>query len=563
MLNTELDQNFLIDPARALLLLEVEGLLTVSPPEDSTLRRRQLNAVVPIIWDTRRLPETNSESVFFIARKSAKFDSHSVVPDLLGKGHFVLAERDHLLSHFGATPSQASDWLTEICQHPNLLLCSSTEKARNLLIRAVCCLQENKWTTLAITGTNGKTSTTQITGHLLEELSNGQVMRLGTLGIQVGDHLWENPFPTMPDFPGLMAALRSAKNQFSCSQLVMEATSIGIAENRLADWPVQCAAFLNLTQDHLDYHGTMETYLQAKLDLFRKHLLPEGHAVINCDDPHWEDALSAAQGKNRSCLVFGETISKEKFFHGRKHTFLHSRFLETSHKRTTRYGIAGQWTLWTDPVTPVTQCQYQVQLLGDVQHENLAAAAALMLSLGYPLEQICQKTGHIRSIPGRLESVAITPNENEVCVLVDYAHTPDALEKTLKTCRGLIPDGGQLVCVFGCGGDRDPGKRPKMGAIAARLADFVWVTSDNPRTEPPEKIIADVLTGVAGETECKIKVQSDRKTAIHEAISASGPRDIVLIAGKGHEDYQIVGTQKHPFSDSAVARQALKLKSNI
>jgi UDP-N-acetylmuramoyl-L-alanyl-D-glutamate--2,6-diaminopimelate ligase len=563
VISTELDQNFKIDPARALLLLEVEGLLTFSPPEDSPLRRQQHARELSLVWDTRRLSENESESVFFIARKTERFDSHSVVPELLGRGHIVVAEEQHLNSLFGSAQTQTAEWFQDICNHPNLLLCTSSEQARNLLVKAVCALQVSQWTTLAITGTNGKTSTTQITSHLLEELSHSPVLRLGTLGIQVGQHIWDNPFPTMPDFPGLMAALRSAQNEFQCTQLVMEATSIGIAENRLADWPVQCAAFLNLTQDHLDYHGTMEAYLQSKLALFRNHLLPNGHAVINCDDPRWEEALTAAQGKNRSCVVFGDTVSKEKFFNVKKLTFLRSRFLETSHKRTTRYGIAGQWTLWTDPMTPVSQSQYQVALLGDVQHENLAAAAALMLSLGYPLEQICQKTSNVRSIPGRLESAALNADEKQVCVLVDYAHTPDALEKTLLTCRGLVPAGGNLVCVFGCGGDRDPGKRPKMGEIAARLADHVWVTSDNPRTEDPNRIIGDIVAGLMPGSLEKLKVQSDRKAAIHEAIAASRSTDIVLIAGKGHEDYQIVGTKKFPFSDLEIARNALKLKNNI
>ncbi|NBW82165.1 hypothetical protein EBR21_10480 [bacterium] len=194
---------------------------------------------------------------------------------------------------------------------------------------------------------------------------------------------------------------------------------------------------------------------------------------------------------------------------------------------------------------------------------NLTAAAAMMISLGYPLNQVAGICLGVRAIPGRLELVETTGGQGRASVLIDYAHTPDALEKTLETCRDLLSEGGKLICVFGCGGDRDPTKRPIMGQIAARIADQVWITSDNPRTENPMLIIENILNGTADENSAHVCVQADRALAIKEAIRSSKEQDIVLIAGKGHEDYQIVGTTKYPFSDSAIARQILSDERNI
>jgi UDP-N-acetylmuramoyl-L-alanyl-D-glutamate--2,6-diaminopimelate ligase len=186
----------------------------------------------------------------------------------------------------------------------------------------------------------------------------------------------------------------------------------------------------------------------------------------------------------------------------------------------------------------------------------------MMIALGYPLNQVSQVTGSVRSISGRLDPVESAGIGTDLpCVLVDYAHSPDALEKTLKTCRALLPNAGKLICIFGCGGDRDSSKRPKMGQLAATLADIVWITSDNPRTEEPEKILRDIESGVSTGRRSICHIQVDRAQAIRDAIQAASPQDVVLIAGKGHEDYQIVGTTKYPFSDSEVARQALTTKN--
>lgn len=567
MLGTELDLEFFIQPARALLLLEAENLLAKTPEENSPLRRPQKNneETRKLVWDTRVLDtEPAGRRCIFIARKTERYDTHTRIAELLNAGHVVVGEWGPLNALHSAQNADAdSEWLHDLLSHPNLICVTSSDQARNLLVHAASDLQMHSWTTLAITGTNGKTSTTQIAGTMLAELSQASVLRLGTLGIQVGSHVWENPFPTQPDFPGLLAASRMAHKYFSCTQLVMEATSIGIVEGRLGHWPVNCAAFLNLTQDHLDYHGTMDRYLDAKLDLFRNHLNSNGHVIVNCNDQHWRSVIKASNGKNRFCVGFGTATQRDAFLVEAQSQYAGIRFLEMSHERSSVNGIAGQWTLWIDKSTSVAQCHYAATLLGKVQHENLTAGAAMMIALGYPLNQIAGICSAVRAISGRLELVETQSQAHKPTVLVDYAHSPDALEKTLQTCRSLVPDHGKLVCIFGCGGDRDPIKRPQMGAIAARLADKVWVTSDNPRTEDPQRIIDDIIKGINPEACQHVTQQVDRKQAIWEAIQNSKVGDIVLIAGKGHEDYQIIGTAKHPFSDSETARQALNSKSNI
>lgn len=567
MIGSELDVDFRMQPNRALLLLEAEGLLTTAPPESSHLRRGSALATsdLRIVWDTRRLPAgTSTEKVIFVARRTERFDTHERVADTLNAGHVVIAQRD-CLRPAGASHADSASlaWTNDLQAHPNLICVSSVDTARHLLLQSSSEVHSRSWTTIAITGTNGKTSTTQIASTMLEELSQKSVLRLGTLGIQVAGQIFDNPFPTQPDFAGLLAALRMAEKTFTCNQLVMEATSIGIAEGRLAHWPVQCAAFLNLTQDHLDYHGSMSNYLEAKLDLFRRHLHPAGQVVLNCEDPEWQKVVRAAAGKTRLCVGFGKSQMRDSFFAGASSHFSGVRFLEVSHQRTGINGIAGQWTLWLDKQTSVAQCQYMVRLLGAVQHENVSAAAAMMLSLGYPLAQVGGVCQAIAPINGRLEPVSTSDDSGLPAVLVDYAHSPDALEKTLQTCRALLPRDGELICVFGCGGDRDPGKRPIMGKISAQLADKTWVTSDNPRTEDPQKIVDDILKGISGDRSRCTEVQIDRGRAICDAIAAASEKDIILIAGKGHEDYQIIGATKYPFSDSEVARQALKSKRKI
>ena len=556
MLEIKPDDSFFIEPGTALLILEAENLLASVPMEASPLRRNSDSRKRLIHWDTRKL-NAHSEPCVFVALKTSRFDAHSHTEELLSQGHVVIAQDDALqeLAHAQGTP----EWYEAIKQHPCLIITTSSHKARDLLLYVVSALQQTEWTTLAITGTNGKTSTTQIASQMLEDLSQKSVLRIGTLGVQVAGVSAANHYPTMPDFPGLLSAFIHAGSLYDCRQTVMEATSIGLCENRMGLWQSQSAAFLNFSQDHLDYHGNMDAYFQAKLDLFRKHLTPHGHVVLNCTDPLWQRVMESAQRKSRFCIGFGTPVEKLNFFNFSDGKFSDCLYLERTHTQSSVHGISGYWTLWNDRQRCTGPVQYQVPLLGDVQHENLSASAALMVSLGYPIQQISTATQSVRAIAGRLEPALIATTKKDIpSVLIDYAHSPDALEKTLSTCKRLLTKGGRLICVFGCGGDRDATKRPLMGETASRLADIVWITSDNPRTESPESIIHDIISGIANNKSEFIHAEPDRRKAVFDAINSARAHDIVLIAGKGHEDYQIIGEKKLPFSDLSVAQEALK-----
>jgi UDP-N-acetylmuramoyl-L-alanyl-D-glutamate--2,6-diaminopimelate ligase len=331
----------------------------------------------------------------------------------------------------------------------------------------------------------------------------------------------------------------------------MEVSSHALDQHRVAGCGFAGAVFTNLTQDHLDYHPSMESYFEAKARLFEPPLLGggtgaiasenRGSAVVNGDDA-WGarliERLKPRLGEScwRSSLV---DASAE----------LHIKGLELG-----AAGMAG--TL----VSPVGEGHFTTPLVGAFNAMNLLQAVGALLQQGLPLPDLLDGLASFNGVPGRMERVIVTATGASAsalpAVVVDYAHTPDGLENALAACRPFSQ--GQLICVFGCGGDRDRSKRPLMGAIAARLADQVVVTSDNPRTEDPARILEDVVAGIpAGLAPV---VEGDRAVAIARAIAAAGPQDLVLIAGKGHEDYQILGTTKIHFDDREEAAQALRAR---
>jgi UDP-N-acetylmuramoyl-L-alanyl-D-glutamate--2,6-diaminopimelate ligase len=297
------------------------------------------------------------------------------------------------------------------------------------------------------------------------------------------------------------------------------------------------AVFTNLSQDHLDYHPTMEDYFQAKCRLFRDpYLLPDGpRAVVNVDDAH--GARLAGELGERCWRASLEDGSVE----------LHITDLECSAE-----GVRG--TL----ISPLATTPFRAPLLGRFNLMNLLEAVGVLVQRGVPQAALVEGLPSFRGVPGRMERVTVPGGvpDGLPAVLVDYAHTPDGLEKALEAARPFSR--GRLVCVFGCGGDRDRGKRPQMGAIAARLADRVVVTSDNPRTEDPGRILEDVVAGIPTASEPVVEV--DRALAIARAIREAEGDDLVLIAGKGHEDYQILGTRKVPFDDRVEAEKALRTR---
>lgn len=296
--------------------------------------------------------------------------------------------------------------------------------------------------------------------------------------------------------------------------------------------PFDVAVFTNLTQDHLDFHRDMEHYFAAKALLFSPEYL-QGRAIINADDPY-------------SQRLIGQITQQVWCYSVQEPTDLWTSDL--SYEPT---GVSGMLH------TPKGEIAFRSPLVGQYNLSNLLAAVGVVLHLGIDLQLIANSLPQFPGVPGRMERLQNSPKQ-DISVIVDYAHTPDSLENLLKAARPFIP--GKMICVFGCGGDRDRTKRPKMGGIASQLADKVVVTSDNPRTEDPERILDDILAGIPEEVQPE--VIGDRATAIRTAILQAQPGDGVLIAGKGHEDYQILGTEKIHFDDREQAQAALSERHN-
>lgn len=383
---------------------------------------------------------------------------------------------------------------------------------------------------IAITGTNGKTSSAWWIAQA-SALLGKRCGVVGTLGVGEPPKLDYNGLTT-PDPVLLQAAFARMADQ-GFAACAIEASSIGLNEGRLAGSAVRVAVFTNFTQDHLDYHGDMQAYWVAKRALFSFPGLRA--AVVNLDDAK------------------GEPLAAE----------LAALDVWTTGVQRQDARLTARDLHYTGEGLAFTLCEggevvaVQTGLIGDYNAANLLGVAGALRAQGHALADVARVLAHVTPVPGRMQRVG---NGRELPqVVVDYAHTPDALDKALSALQGLAQArGGELVCVFGCGGDRDRGKRPQMGAIAARLSGRVVVTSDNPRTEVPAQILADIAAGAPAAT-----VIEAREEAIRAAITGAGARDIVLIAGKGHEDYQEVLGVRRPFSDVAEARAALLERAGL
>lgn len=382
---------------------------------------------------------------------------------------------------------------------------------------------------VGVTGTNGKTTTTYLIEFLLTQADLPTAL-LGTLCAR-----WtgfeQTAVHTTPFAVELQQQLASSLAA-GCQLGVMEVSSHALAQQRVLGCPFEVAVFTNLTQDHLDYHRDMEDYFAAKALLFGDDYL-QGRAVINLDDVYGEKLIEQLPTER----VWSYSVLNK------------SADLWTSDLQYQSTGVSGILH------TPRGKAPFSLPLVGQYNLANMLAAVGAVLHLGLELETVVKALPKFQGVPGRMERVQVQADP-DVSVIVDYAHTPDSLENLIKAARPFIA--GKLICVFGCGGDRDRTKRPKMGKIAAELADIAVLTSDNPRTEDPEKILQDVLAGIPAAKEAM--VICDRATAIRTAILQAQPGDGVLIAGKGHEDYQILGTEKIHFDDREQAREALSLR---
>jgi len=393
-------------------------------------------------------------------------------------------------------------------------------------------------TMAGITGTNGKTTTTYLLESILAVAGQTPGI-IGTVSYRFGGQERTAPFttPTAPALQSLLSDMALADS----SHVVMEVSSHALEMRRVSGLTFDIAAFTNFTQDHLDLHGSMESYQAAKQRLFSHHLRPDGSAVLWSDDPVASHMVDGYPG--RVVQVSAQRADADVYVDG---------------LRSTLGGLEARLTLRGESL-PIRS-----PLVGEHNLNNIAVAAAMAAELGIGPESIARGLLLLKCVPGRLERVE---PEADVAVLVDYAHTPDALAHAVETLRPLCD--GRLICVFGCGGDRDALKRPLMGQTVAERVDLAVVTSDNPRSEDPLAIIAQILDGVAptglarvsnqslAEASKGYTVQPDRRSAIRAAILQAHAGDVVLVAGKGHEDYQILGSRTIHFDDREQSRDAL------
>lgn len=413
------------------------------------------------------------------------------------------------------------------------ILVNDTRKAMAHLVAHFYRMPTQDLSLVGITGTNGKTTTAHLVEHIASTLGKTTGM-IGTVGIDIAGKALpaDHTTPESCDLQHIFAEMRDA----GCDVVAMEVSSHALDLDRVWDSTFAVTAFTNLTQDHLDYHKTFEAYFAAKRRLFSADY--PAKRVINIDST-WGERLVA------DALEQGDEVITTGFA---ENADIHPIEIAYDVARTRIVlGVRGE------------AIAFEYPLVGKFNVENVMTAFGIALELGFAPHDIARALSDVPPVPGRIEHVMLGPGEGsdrarQIAVYVDYAHTPDAIEKALASVKQLTK--GKTIVVFGCGGDRDATKRPLMGK-AALAADFAVVTSDNPRTESPDAIIEDI---VAGMQECgeRFSVEPDRKRAIEHALSLAHPGDSVLIAGKGHEDYQIIGTTKHPFDDREVARQALK-----
>ncbi len=488
----------------------------------------------------------------FVAIKGATVDGHRFVEDVIRRG------AAGIVSEYDPEPGFSGQWL-------------KVANAREALAKAAAVINDfpsHQLDLVGITGTNGKTTTTYLCFALAEAAGKKAAM-LTTVEYRIGERS-EEAVRTTPEASDTNRFLREAVNN-GCTMAVMEASSQAIDLHRVDALRYKVAVFTNLTRDHLDYHLTMENYFDAKKKLFDGRLGQKpGSCVINIDD-EWGSKLATELRANGQ-RVITTSMSEPPALAGGTNAALSA----TSDSGNTVEHIAaplppahaGGSDLYAtnvqvslirgtsfDLMTPAGEIAVNSPLVGRPHVYNMLSATATALELGYDLDSIKRGLAKCVGAPGRFERV---PHDGDFAVVVDYAHTDDALLNTLKTARDLTE--GRIITVFGCGGDRDRTKRQPMGEIAAEYSDLVIITSDNPRNEDPLKIIEEIEVGVKGKG-VEYYAISDRREAIFKAVLTAKTNDVVIIAGKGHETYQIVNANKFHFDDREVALDAIARKN--
>lgn len=449
--------------------------------------------ITSVTDDTRKV----TVGCVFVCIKGDKFDGHDAAADMILNGARAI-----------------------ICEHSvgvqNEIIVKNTRSAYSFICANYFGNPSKKFKLIGLTGTNGKTSSTYLIKSILEEAGK-KVGLIGTMQNMIGDTVYKTSFTT-PDAYQLQSLFKDMERE-KCDCCVMEVSSQALAQGRVDGLHFDIAVFTNLTQDHLDYHGNMENYREAKKILFRNC----DTAIINKDD---ENAFYMTQGLPCRTVTYSAKDNSADFV--AKNIILHS------------YGIT--YDLLGDGIVSRVKCP----IPGTFTVYNSLAAAAVAIEYGVPFEEVVNDFRSVKGVKGRIE---VVPTDTDYTVIIDYAHSPDGLKNILTSVREFAE--GRVITVFGCGGDRDKSKRPKMADIAASLSDFVVVTSDNPRTEKPEAIVKDVVVGLKSHT-VPHKVIVNRTEAIRFALGEAKKDDIIILAGKGHETYQIIGTVKNHYDEREI-----------
>jgi UDP-N-acetylmuramoyl-L-alanyl-D-glutamate--2,6-diaminopimelate ligase len=467
-------------------------------------------------YDSRKVEHGD----LFVAIRGSGFDGHRFIPQAVAQGAKVVVVEDD-----AALPDS---WF----MHAGIVkvVVPESRTALALISANYFGRPSDELVMVGVTGTNGKTTTTHLLRSILEGAGNMTGL-LGTIEYRIGSEILPatHTTPESLELNELLAQMVERR----CTAAVMEVSSHALRQHRVEGMKFRAAVFTNLTQDHLDYHGTMDDYFGAKKILF-DGLSPDAYAVVNADDP-WGTKIIGTTQANK--LTYGMTPEADVSAKNVKLSMQGSSFI----------------AVHTHEETPVDS-----SLVGRFNVSNMLAAFATGIALGIPKAVVKQAIRDVPSVRGRFETIVAPEGWTAV---IDYAHTPDALQKALLAIQDIFDSAtrGKLITIFGCGGNRDRGKRPKMAAIATGYSDLTIVTSDNPRHENPEAIIDEIMTGVkAGSEVLRIP---DRKKAILKALELTTNNGVVLIAGKGHEDYQVIGDEKIHFSDREVVEAFLRSRA--
>ncbi len=443
-----------------------------------------------------------AEGCIFVCIKGARFDGHDVAAQMLEQGAVcVVCERDLGL--------------------PNQIVVENTRKAISLMCANYFGRPADKLRLIGITGTNGKTTTAFLIKNMLSKLGKKSGL-IGTVKNMAGDKEYPAALTTPESFE-----LHSLFNEMvndGCEYCVMEVSSQALAQYRVEGLHFAAGIFTNLTQDHLDYHGTFENYAEAKSMLFTQSDI----CILNLDDEHAMSMLRNTDGRMVTYSVNQDESDYTAKYIRYKNDGIEYELVTMGYVERVKVGIPGEFTVY-----------------------NSMAAAVTLIELGFDFSKVLYALSLSEGVKGRIE---VVPTDTDYTVIIDYAHSPDGLKNIISSLRKIAK--ARIITVFGCGGDRDRTKRPIMGAIAAKLSDVIVVTSDNPRTEDPDAIIEDILAGIKGSKVRKI-VESDRTMAIKAAMEEAETDDIVLLAGKGHETYQIFGTEKIHYDEREVVKDIL------